>query len=146
MSCSFMARSDVVGVRVRRLLLGAGALLCGLGFVAAPAAAAGEPLPSFTVVIENHRFVPEEIAVPAGERFTLVVQNKDRMIEEFESHELNLEKFIPGGTEARFTLGPLEAGVYGFFGEFHPKTAQGRLIAGDVQAEAQSEASTSATD
>jgi len=41
--------------------------------------------------------------------------------------ELNREKIIPGNSEALIFIGPLDAGDYAFFGEFHEKTAQGTL-------------------
>ena len=36
-----------------------------------------ETLTVYTVVIKDHRFDPEELAVPAGEKFELVVVNQD---------------------------------------------------------------------
>lgn len=92
-----------------------------------PAAAADAT--KVEIAIKDHRFVPAEIHVPAGERIRLVVRNEDAMAEEFESYELNREKVIPGGTEAVIFVGPLRSGTYPFFGEFHPETAQGRIIA-----------------
>ena len=88
--------------------------------------AAEEPL--FTVVVANHRFEPAEIEVPANTRFRILVRNQDKTAEEFESHDLKIERIIPGGREATFRIRALAPGVYKFFGEFHPKTAQGRLI------------------
>ena len=83
----------------------------------------------YTVVIENHRFQPETITVPAEQRFKLVVDNRDATPEEFESHDLRREKIVPANSKAGLWIGPLPAGEYGFFGEFHEDTAQGRLIA-----------------
>lgn len=82
-----------------------------------------------TLTIKNHRFQPEELTVPAGERFKLIVHNQDATPEEFESHSLRREKVIQGGTKATVYLGPLEPGTYDFFGEYHESTAKGRLIA-----------------
>jgi len=48
--------------------------------------------------------------------------------EEFESYELNREKVIPAGRKGIVFIGPLRPGVYPFFGEFFPKTAQGKVI------------------
>jgi plastocyanin len=91
-----------------------------------PAAAAD---PEFNLLIRNHRFEPTEIAVPAGQRIRLVIQNADATPEEFESCKLNREKVIPGNSKGIVYVGPLSPGTYPFFGEFHEKTAQGRLIA-----------------
>jgi plastocyanin len=83
----------------------------------------------FTLAIKDHRFSPEELVVPAGKKVKLVVHNQDATPEEFESHDFNREKVIPGNSKATVYIGPLAAGTYKFFGEFHEKTAQGRVVA-----------------
>ena len=57
----------------------------------APPASAGIPI---DVTIKDHRFTPAEIHVPAGKPATLNVKNEDATAEEFESHELKIEKVI----------------------------------------------------
>ena len=84
--------------------------------------------PSFTLTIKDHHFMPSELTVPAEQKVRLVIKNLDRTPEEFESHDLNREKIVPGGGEITLYLGPLKAGTYTFFGEFHEDTAQGRMI------------------
>lgn len=98
-------------------------LLCAI-----PAAvyAAGDEV---TLVIRNHVFSPAEIKVPAGKKIKLIVENQDDSVEEFESHELNREKLIPGKSTANIYIGPLKPGKYPFFGEFHEKTARGVVVA-----------------
>lgn len=86
-------------------------------------------VPEFTIRIKDHLFFPAELEVPAGQKVRLLVINEDPTPEEFESYELNREKVIPGGTRAVIFIGPLKPGTYPFFGEFYPKTAQGRIIA-----------------
>lgn len=81
------------------------------------------------LVISNHRFSPETLSVPADQRLQLVIDNRDATVEEFESHDLRREKIIPGNSKVTLWVGPLPKGEYGFFGEFHPDTAQGKLIA-----------------
>ena len=93
--------------------------------IAAPAAA----METLHISIEQHRFVPERLVVPAGEKFKLVVHNLDPTAEEFESYELNREKVIGGGSSGTIYLGPLKPGSYPFFGEFHRDTALGVLEA-----------------
>ncbi|HEX7969700.1 MAG TPA: cupredoxin domain-containing protein [Stellaceae bacterium] len=85
--------------------------------------------PSFPITIKDHRFEPAELQVPAGVKVKLVIRNSDPTPEEFESRTLHREKVIPGGGEGTVFVGPLGAGTYDFFGDFNPKTAQGRLIA-----------------
>ncbi len=85
--------------------------------------------PIVSLVIKDHRFDPAEVRVPAGTKVRLVVENKDATAEEFESHELNREKVIPGGSKASIFIGPLEPGRYPFFGEFNQATAKGVVVA-----------------
>lgn len=88
-----------------------------------------EEMPVFELHIKDHQFSPAELQIPAGTKVKLLVKNKDATPEEFESYELNREKIIPGNSEATVYIGPLDPGTYGFFGEFHMDTAQGKIIA-----------------
>jgi hypothetical protein len=83
----------------------------------------------YRLTIREHRFEPAEIQVPAGKKFKLVVHNQDATPEEFESHELNREKVIPGGATVGIYIGPLAPGRYPFFGEFNEATARGVIVA-----------------
>ena len=71
------------------------------------------------------------LSVPAwaGDTEVVLVHNQDSTPEEFESHELNREKLIAPGKKAVIFVGPLKAGRYPFYGEFHETTARGTLIA-----------------
>jgi len=82
-----------------------------------------------TLIIKDHRFIPAELRVPAGQKVKLTIDNQDAAPEEFESHELNREKVIPGNSKGAVFIGPLAPGKYPFIGEFHDKTARGVLIA-----------------
>ncbi|MBB5186695.1 hypothetical protein HNQ57_000956 [Zhongshania antarctica] len=84
--------------------------------------------PSFNLEIREHLFTPAELRVPANTKIKLWVYNRDSTPEEFESYELNREKVILGGQKALLFIGPLPAGEYPFFGEFNPKSAQGKII------------------
>ena len=85
-------------------------------------------VPEVRVVIQGHRFVPAEIAIPANTKVKLLVVNQDATPEEFESHELNREKVVMGNATTPVFVGPLKPGRYPFFGDFHADTAQGALI------------------
>ncbi len=85
--------------------------------------------PVFTLTIKDHRFIPEELQVPAGVKLKLLIRNEDPTAEEFESAELHREKVVPPGKEVTVFVGPLDPGTYGFFGDFNPKTACGRIVA-----------------
>ncbi len=94
-----------------------------------PAAAALADKPVFNIEIREHLFSPSELRVPANTKIKLLVHNLDSTPEEFESYELNREKVILGGHKAVIFIGPLPVGNYPFFGEFNPKSAQGKIIA-----------------
>lgn len=84
--------------------------------------------PEFSLVIRDHRFQPAEVTVPANKKVKLLIENRDATPEEFESHELNREKLIPGNASVIVYIGPLAPGRYPFVGEFNEKTAQGAII------------------
>ncbi len=84
--------------------------------------------PVFEIVIKDHKFNPANVEIPAGQKVKLVIKNQDPTPEEFESHDFNREKVISGNSEGIVFVGPLDAGEYKFFGEFHEKTAQGKLV------------------
>ena len=85
--------------------------------------------PTFTIEIKDHKFIPATLEVLANQKFTLIVKNNDGTAEEFESSDLKKEKMVKGGKEIKMVISPLKSGEYKFFGEFHAKTAQGKIIA-----------------
>jgi hypothetical protein len=95
----------------------------------AAAATAFAAEPEFTLAIRGHRFTPADIRIPANQKVRLVVDNQDATPEEFDSHALNREKVIPGGSKAVIFVGPLAPGRYPFMGEFNAATAQGAVVA-----------------
>lgn len=88
----------------------------------------GADAQELTITIKDHKFTPSEIKVPANKRVQLTVVNDDPTPEEFESHDLKVEKVIPGKTKAVIRIGPLKPGKYPFVGEFHEDTAKGTVI------------------
>ncbi|MCG3201275.1 MAG: hypothetical protein NFCOHLIN_01141 [Gammaproteobacteria bacterium] len=93
-------------------------------------AGAGE-LPTFHIEAKAGRFHPERVTVPAGVRFKIVVTNRGPGPEEFESIELKKETVLAPGVSRAVVFAPLKPGVYRFFGEFHPETAQGEIVVVD---------------
>ena len=91
--------------------------------------ATAETLPEFTLTLKDHRFDPVELQVPAGVRFQLTVRNADTTVAEFESTDLRVERIITAGRTTKLRLGPLEAGRYEFFEDFHSDVARGAVIA-----------------
>jgi len=84
--------------------------------------------PTVNIIIRNHLFYPSTVEIPVDTKVKLLIDNQDFTAEEFESYELNREKVIPGHSKGVVFIGPLPAGEYPFFGEFFPKTAQGKVI------------------
>jgi len=91
-------------------------------------ACSGDAIPEHTLVLENHKFTPDQITIAAGQKVRLKVENRDDAYEEFDSDSLGREKVIPGKTTGVVVIGPLEAGKYPFMGEYHHETAQGLVI------------------
>jgi plastocyanin len=100
------------------------------------ATAAADAVPEikdvYVIQIRDHRFHPERLLVPAGRKIKLRVENLDETPEEFESYDFNREKTVEGGGKITVYVGPLKPGEYTYFGEFHPETAQGVLVARPV--------------
>ena len=95
-----------------------------LSFIASAFAAKNEIL----VQIKDHKFSPAVIEVKAGEKFTLVIENLDSTLEEFESDDLRKEKLVRSGKKIKIPVSGLKAGEYKFYGDFHQKTAQGKVV------------------
>ena len=103
-------------------------MILSIALSVAVASAADTP-PELALTLDQHRFSPEEILVKANAPFVLVITNKDKEDEEFEMSSLRIEKIIPGGKTLQVKMPALKPGTYKFVGEFHEKTAQGRIIA-----------------
>jgi len=102
-------------------------VVAGLGF-ALVATVTLAARPTLTLVIENHRFQPTELRIPAATKVLLLIENRDATPEEFESTDFNREKIVMPKSTIKVFVGPLDKGRYRFFGEFHQDTAQGVLI------------------
>ncbi len=104
-------------------------VLAACAFVAMGAAAALAETPQdYTLTIKDHKFTPETLEIPAGQKVKITIDNQDPTAEEFESYELNREKVIQGNSKGIVFVGPLKAGRYPFFGEFNASTAQGAIV------------------
>jgi plastocyanin len=115
-------------MKTRWLSVVAGLVVAGGGLIAGgipPAQAQAE----IVLIVENNRFQPEEVKVKAGAPFVLVITNRDKAPEEFESHDLRIEKVIPAGKTVRVKVPALKPGTYRFVGEYHEQTAKGRIVA-----------------
>ena len=88
-----------------------------------------EDLPTFKLVMKDGHFFPETIEVPANTRFRLEVKNEGPGATEFESVELKKELVLAPGVTRNLVFFPMKPGSYKFFDDFHPDTAQGRIVA-----------------
>ena len=103
--------------------------LCAIGFMAvglAGAAAAAEPI---TLTLKDHKFDPDHLTVPAGERFRIELTNHDDTTNEFESSDMKFEKIVVSGGKIVVNAGPLRPGTYKFVDDYHPETAFGVVTA-----------------
>jgi plastocyanin len=100
------------------------ALLAGVS----TAEAAPEPH-VVTLTLKDHRFTPEAVQVPAGQRIRIDLINQDAATEEFDSEDLHVEKDVTPNGRVSFVVGPLKPGTYSFMGELHADTAGGTMQA-----------------
>jgi plastocyanin len=108
------------------LLIAATAASCSL--LASGAGAADSPA-TVRLVLKGHRFTPDAISVPAGQRVRIELINEDAASEEFDSEDLGVEKDVNPHGKVTFEVGPLKPGSYSFMGELHADTASGTLTA-----------------
>lgn len=85
-------------------------------WVAAGAAVAADLI---TLDIKAQAFEPKEFSVPVGVKVELVVRNDDDLPAEFESYDLSREVVVPAHSQVKVYIGPLDAGRYRFFNDFH---------------------------
>ncbi len=82
----------------------------------------------FHLTLENHVFIPSELKIPANEKVKLIIHNKDKTAEEFDSFDLNREKVLFPNIKTTIFIGPLSSGKYEYFGEYNPSSARGVII------------------
>lgn len=109
---------------MRTVLFVSAALLFATG------AAAAEPESHvITLTLKDHRFTPDAVEAPAGQRIRIELINQDSASEEFDSLDLGVEKDVTPKGRVSFVVGPLKPGAYSFMGELHADTASGTLTA-----------------
>lgn len=104
------------------------ALVSALAAFATLGAAAPADAPAMiTLTLKNHRFSPAIFDAPAGQKVRVTLINQDPSTEEFDSRDLRLEEVVTPMGRISFDIGPLKPGEYSFMGEFHARTAQGKV-------------------
>ena len=111
---------------IRFALLTAGAQL--LTALALPTYAADD-MPTLHLLMKDGRLFPETLEVPANTKFRLTIRNEGPGAAEFESLELRKETVLAPGVTRSLIFHPMKPGTYKFFDDFHPETAQGRIVA-----------------
>ncbi len=107
-------------------MLGRLALLTSAVMLGAASLAAAADI-SLEIDIKAQAFVPAEIHVPAGVKVQLHIVNGDDLPAEFESTDLSREIVVPAHKDVKVYIGPLEAGRYRFFNDFHQES-QGWVV------------------
>jgi len=82
----------------------------------------------FHLTLENHVFTPSELKIPANEKVKLIIHNRDKVAEEFDSFDLNREKVLFPDKKTTIFIGPLPPEKYEYFGEYNPNLARGIII------------------
>ena len=118
-----MAMNDKV---VRFAPVAAGAVLL-LRLVCADVANADDPA-TYEITLKDHHFAPEEIHVPTGKPFIVVITNANDGPDEFEMLLPALEKPLQPGQQAKVRIRPLPPGRFPFFGESDPDSETGAFI------------------
>jgi hypothetical protein len=89
-----------------------------LGLAAATAFAA-DPL---QIDIKAQAFAPQVLQVPAGVKVQIIIRNNDDLPAEFERYDLSREIVVPAHAQVKVFIGPLDAGRYRFFNDFHQES------------------------
>lgn len=84
---------------------------------------------TFRLEMQDGRFHPARIEVPAGQRIKIEIHNVGRSAAEFESVALRKEKVLAPGAQSFIVIAPLRPGEYGFFDDFHLNMPQGAIVA-----------------
>lgn len=106
---------------MRKFWLSSAILAAILSF---PASAYAE---DYVITIKDHQFSPRELTLPADQKVKITIKNLDSTPAEFESYDLNREKVVSANSEIAVFVGPLGAGSYSYFDDFHRDTTKGTI-------------------
>jgi hypothetical protein len=82
----------------------------------------------YVLTLKNNQFSPKELTIPMHQKVKLIVKNRDAAAAEFESTDLNREKVVTPNSEITVYIGPLDAGTYTFFDDFHRETTGAIIV------------------
>ena len=98
------------------------AIVVGFAGIAAAAGACAETAPEYHLVLQNHKFEPATLKVPANTKLKVLVTNRNATPSEFESADFNREKIVLPNSTITVFIGPLAKGSYKFFDDFDQAT------------------------
>ena|ERR1700722_6967665 len=73
----------------------------------------------YVITLKDHAFTPPDLIIPADKKVKVVVKNTGDAEAEFESSDFDREKIVSPGSEITVLIGPLSAGTYTYFDDFH---------------------------
>jgi Cupredoxin-like domain len=111
-------------MRPANLIFLFGCATMALGALAA--ARAQDAVPE--IKVQDGRFAPSQLTVPANTAFKLRVTNADKAAIEFESFELHRERVIQPAETITVNMPALTPGTYKFFDDFHSDTPEGAIV------------------
>ncbi|HLW70659.1 MAG TPA: cupredoxin domain-containing protein [Candidatus Binataceae bacterium] len=111
-------------LKFKLFIFAAGASLLAIGALPASAADA-----TYEIRFQDYHFVPQTLAVTAGQPLIIKVANSSNETIEFESFKLNREKAVTPGETAMVHLPALGAGRYDFYDDFHQDIPEGSIVA-----------------
>jgi len=89
-------------------------LAVGAVLMMSAAFALAADLLTFKLEMQDGKFIPARIEVPAGQRIKIEIHNIGKSAAEFESVELRKEKVLAPGAQSFVVLAPLRPGEYKF--------------------------------
>lgn len=98
------------------------AVLAFMGVAATAAVAHAEATAEYHLVLQDHKFEPATLKVPAGSKFKVLVTNRNATPSEFESTDFNREKIVLPNSTITVFIGPLTKGTYKFYDDFDHAT------------------------
>jgi hypothetical protein len=113
---------------MRIIALAMATSVLSLAAVSVPAPRALADDPTLTLELKDHKFRPANPTIPANTKVKLTVKNLDATPAEFESEDFDVEKVIPGNGDITVNIGPLEAGTYQFYDEYHEDESTTNLV------------------
>lgn len=102
-------------------------LVVALGVLVVAMTAGAEAMPEFQLLLQDHKFAPATLKVPANTKFKVRVTNRNSTPSEFESTDFNREKIVLPNSTVTVFVGPLAKGSYKFYDDFN-RASTGVLI------------------